>query len=162
MPATYEKIATTTLGSNQQEITFSSITSAYTDLRIVLVAISSTSVDFFRYRFNGDTGTNYSNTELLGDGSSALSQRNTDSSAILIQNFGSSEPALFEIDLFSYAGSTYKTTLNATSRDRNGSGVVSRSVGLWRNTAAITSITLRANTNFASGTIATIYGILKA
>ena len=162
MPATYEPIATTTLSSNQQEITFNSITSAYTDLRVVLSAVSSTSVDFFRYRFNGDTGTNYSSTDLIGNGSSALSQRNTSSSAILVQNFYNTPPTLFEIDVFSYAGSTNKTTLNATSSDLNGSGAVARTVGMWRNTAAITLITLRANTNFASGTTATLYGILRA
>lgn len=162
MPVTYQRIASTTLSSNQQEITFNSITSAYTDLRIVLVATSSTSVDFFRYRFNADTGTNYSSTDLIGNGSSALSQRNTSSSAILVQNFYNTPPTLFEIDVFSYAGSTNKTTLNSTSADLNGSGAVAKTVGLWRNTSAITSVTLRANTNFASGTTATLYGILRA
>jgi hypothetical protein len=162
MATTYEKIQSYTLGSNQQEIIFSTIPATYTDLRVVLVAKSSNAVDFFRYRFNGDTGTNYSNTELLGNGSAASSARNTSSSAILIQNFYDAQPSLFEIDVFSYAGSTNKTTLNASSVDLNGSGAVSRTVGLWRDTAAITSITLRANNNFATGSTATLYGILKA
>jgi hypothetical protein len=44
MPATYEPIATTTLGGAAATITFSSISSAYTDLRIVLVGTTTASV----------------------------------------------------------------------------------------------------------------------
>ena len=45
----------------------------------------------------------------------------------------------------------------------NGGGTVERSVGLWRNTAAITSITILLDSgNYAAGTTATLYGILKA
>jgi hypothetical protein len=48
--------------------------------------------------------------------------------------------------------------------DNNGSGGVTRSVGLWRSTSAITSISLfiDGTTTFSTGTTATLYGILKA
>jgi len=66
-------------------------------------------------------------------------------------------------DIFSYAGSTFKTGLMETSADLNGSGQVIRSVGLWQNTAAITSIKLEVQThNWNIGTIATLYGIKNA
>jgi len=48
--------------------------------------------------------------------------------------------------------------------DQNGSGVVANIVGLWRNTAAITSINLSTLSayNFNIGTTATLYGIKNA
>jgi hypothetical protein len=51
MTATYEKIATTTLGSAQADITFSSISGAYTDLVIIytLNAATTTSSDTIIY-----------------------------------------------------------------------------------------------------------------
>jgi hypothetical protein len=67
------------------------------------------------------------------------------------------------MDFFSYAGSTNKTVLIEISQDYNGSGVVQRSVALFRDTAAITRLDLTAvGTTFAIGTTATLYGILKA
>jgi hypothetical protein len=39
MPATYEPIATTTLGTAAAFITFSSIPATYTDLRLVIVCL---------------------------------------------------------------------------------------------------------------------------
>jgi len=66
------------------------------------------------------------------------------------------------IDIFNYSGNTNKTVLWAESSDKNGSGAVSRNVGLWRNTSAITTIQLSdsSSRNFGVGTTATLYGIL--
>jgi hypothetical protein len=164
MPATYEKIATTTLGSTSATITFSTITSAYTDLKIVLVGTTTTGADL-RLTFNSDTGTNYSETAIYGTGASAGSERFTSRAYISISNSGMSAtiPHLYSFDVFSYAGSTNKTVLGASYEDRNGSGSIREYVGLWRSTAAITTITLTAVSNtFAAGTTATLYGILKA
>ena len=164
MPATYEPIATTTLGSAASSITFSSIPGTYTDLRVVLVA-TTTVADAIFLRYNGDSGTNYSRTVLQGDGSTASSSRQTSENLIYLTrtNLDTTLPQLFEIDVFSYAGSTNKTCLVASSQDKNGSGVVVREVGLWRNTAAITEVSLSSfSSTFKIGTTATLYGILKA
>jgi len=77
MPATYEPIATTTLGSAAATITFSTIAATYTDLRLTLVFTTSVGGANVFFRFNGDTGTNYSYTSLEGSGSAASSSRNT-------------------------------------------------------------------------------------
>jgi hypothetical protein len=70
---------------------------------------------------------------------------------------------LITADLFSYAGSTFKTVLATNSQDYNGSGNVGRTVALWRSTSAISTILLYTNAgNFNAGTTATLYGILKA
>jgi hypothetical protein len=67
------------------------------------------------------------------------------------------------LDLFSYAGSTFKTALITQSNDRNGSGSVEQTVALYRSTTAISRIDLNSGAPyFNTGTIATIYGILKA
>ena len=165
MPATYEPIATTTLGSATKNITFSSIPATYTDLRIVLVGTIQTAADYIEITFNGTTS-GYSWTRLSGDGSTAASGRIT-SNTKWVPNLplggSTTVPMLITTDIFSYAGSTFKTGLMETSADLNGSGIVIRGVGLWRNTAAITSIKLEVQTyNFNSGTTATLYGIKNA
>jgi len=164
MATTYDKIASTTLGSASLEITFSSIAATYTDLRVV-ITYSMASGSYPLLRFNGDSSTNYSTTILAGDGSSASSIRNTSSTSIQASySAPTNQVAFTTFDIFSYAGSTNKTVLCDFAQDANGSGNTVKVVGLWRNTAAITSITLRGNAtvNFNTGTNATIYGILKA
>jgi hypothetical protein len=166
MPATYEPIATTTLGSAASTITFSSIPSTYTDLRIVLVTVTSTT-NYPRLRYNSDSGANYSDTYLYGNGSSATSGRNTGNTKIVVPQGGSTSttvPTFFTYDIFSYAGSTNKTCLITCQTDQNGSGNVERNVGLWRSTSAITTIELGLDNagNYNSGTTATLYGIKAA
>ncbi len=165
-------IATTTLGSAAASITFSGISSAYTDLRLVLVATAGTSGSGYNpaLRFNSDTGTNYSTTELSGQGSAASSARTTSASYLAAGGNSSGTgmsttiPQLFTFDIFSYAGSTNKTVLVSSAGDLNGSGYVLSQVGLWRSTSAITDIVISRSisggtTNFAAGTTATLYGI---
>jgi hypothetical protein len=162
MPTTYEPIATTTLGSAASSITFSSIAGTYTDLRLVFAGFNGSDL---KLRFNSDTGANYSQTVLNGDGSSASSYRN---SSIFLNASGttgtSSQPVLYTADVFSYAGSTFKTVLSDEQFDKNGSGAVTKNVGLWRSTSAITSIDIVASTasTIYVGTTATLYGIKNA
>jgi hypothetical protein len=166
MPAgpTYEPIATTTITSNTTGITFSSISSSYTDLILVLSIITQTEDASINLRFNSDTGTNYSYTSLYGYSSSAASGRTNSSAQIRIlgEYYGTSTtiPTLAKVHIFNYAGSTNKTVLSEASGDKNGTGEVGRFSGLWRNTAAITSITI--NNNVSSGTTMTLYGIKAA
>jgi len=162
--ATYEPIATTTLSSAASSITLSSIPATYTDLRVVLICLESATASVF-YTFNSDTAANYSRTGLYGDGSTATSFSNTGSSSnrLFVGSGNSTIPALGTVDIFSYAGSTFKTSLATEASDLNGSGYSSRIVNLWRSTSAITSITLSPSSgNFNTGTTATLYGILKA
>ena len=166
MATTYEKIATTTLGTASATITFSTIPATYTDLRVVLIGTTG-SPDDPEITFNGDNsgaGTNYSRTALGGSGTSATSTRDTNLPYIVnyLTNFSSTTVSYQSFDIFSYTGSTFKTVLCDGSADRNGSGGVGRTVGLWRNTASITSIRLNANSTYLTGTTATLYGILKA
>ena len=166
MATTYEAIQTTTLGSAAPSITFSSIAASWTDLRVVFVGkAGSGTYANFRVTFNGDTSALYSKTALTGDGSSASSSRQLNATFIDIAGFNLdiTNSSMHTIDLFSYAGSTNKTCLFTHSMDYNGAGGVERDVGLYRSTAAITSITMTTSANtYAIGTTATLYGIKAA
>ena len=160
-PGAFESIAT--LSGNGA---FTSIPSTYTDLRIVFNPSSYAGGAIF-IRCNSDTGTNYSHTRLDGDGTSTETYNATNNTFWLLGGYQSTAtrtvPFLQTIDIFSYAGSTYKTMLHTYSSDNNGSGEVARTVGLWRSTSAITTILLSSSSNtYGAGTTATLYGILAA
>ena len=164
MPATYEPIATTTLGSAATSISFTSIAGTYTDLRIVFTHATALP-DNLNFRFNSDSGANYSDTYMVGDGTAASSTRNTGMTYTELP-YSDTANSFCTYDIFSYAGSTFKTALATYSADANGTGWVVRLVSLWRSTSAITSITMRSGAagslNFPVGTTATLYGIKKA
>ena len=168
MPATYEKIATTTLGSNAASVSFTSIGAGYTDLRVVFAGSSTgTSSQYPKLQFNADSSALYSFTYLRGNGTAANSNRNTGASWMEIQGQDAgigANPFFATVDLFSYAGSTFKTCLIEFSGDQNGSGQVVRTAGLYRSTSAITGVSLTnsGTYEFTTGFTATLYGILKA
>jgi len=165
MATTYDKIATTTLGSAAASIDFTSIPATYTDLRIILVGTAATS-SYPWMRFNGDTASNYSDTYMYGSGTGVVAARNANITAWYMGawTFSTTIPSLFTMDIFSYAGSTYKTGLSTGSTDYNGSGFTDAIVSLWRSTSAITSIKIfsDAGYNLNAGTTATLYGIKAA
>jgi hypothetical protein len=163
MTLTYEKIATNTLGSATNSITFSTISGSYTDLVLIshITGFSDASYSG-AIRFNSDTGSNYSLTNLYGDGSSAGSDRT--SSAAQIQCYGKAigvpnavSTGITNIQNYSNS-TTYKTAL--TRWGQAGVGI-NANVGIWRSTSAITSVTifgLNSNT-FSTGSTFTLYGI---
>lgn len=163
--ATYNCIATTTLSSAASSVTFSSISGSYTDL--ILIANGGTAATTnVQLRFNSDTGTNYSSTQLYGDGSAAGSARYTNAAGLQINYYGYPENAfdwnaICHIQNYSNS-TTYKTVIARANKASNG---VNASVGLWRSTAAITTLTVRSSdgtTNFNTGSTFSLYGIAAA
>jgi hypothetical protein len=160
MPATYEPIATTKLTSAQSSVTFSSLGS-YTDLRIVVCAGNASGVSAVGVRYNSDSGSNYSWTRFYGDGSSVTSNRNSDTAAYF-GIIGTSIAEVFTIDIMNYRNTNvHKTAISRTNEPANYVGTY---VNLWRNTAAITSLTfLNSNGgNFPTDSTFTLYGIAAA
>jgi len=158
--ATYEPIATTKLTSAQSSVTFSSLGS-YTDLRIVVAAGNSSGISAVGVRYNSDSGSNYSWTRLYGDGSTVTSNRNSDTAAYF-GIIGTSISQIFTIDIMSYANTNvYKSALSRTNDSANYVGTY---INMWRNTAAITSLTfLNSNGgNFPTDSTFTLYGIAAA
>ena len=160
MAITYEPIATTTLGSAQASVSFSSF-SGYTDLVLVCVATTASDDQFLSVQFNGDTGSNYSNTYMTGNGSTATSGRNSNSTIAYIAGSSSNTvPVLSITQIQNYSNSTtYKTLL---SRTNDSSLLVQATVSLWRSTSAITSLVIASNGNISSGSTFTLYGIASA
>ena len=163
---TYESIATTTLSSSSASVTFSSISGSYTDLILICNIAQSSGNNSLRYRFNGDTGSNYSDTYLVGNGTSASSNRDTSQTSGTIYVTGSNTiETNYIVQFMNYSNATtYKTVLGRSNR---ASSEVAADVGLWRSTAAITSISLAMGgtfptNNFATGCTFTLYGIAAA
>lgn len=164
MPITYDPISTTTISSATSSITFSSIPATYTDLRVVLNLVAG-ATQYMQMDFNGDTGTNYSITFLDANASTRATGRTSNANYIdLSQRTASNATTTFyAINIFSYAGSTFKTCLQESNQNYNGSGFVGRQIGMWRSTSAITSVRLFSGVNiYGVGTTATLYGIKNA
>jgi hypothetical protein len=166
MPATYEPIATTTLGSAQTTITLSSIPATYTDLVLIGYLRLASGTSSGCYRLNGDTGNNYSTISIWGDGSTASSYRNSNISVAYFDTGTIPNAADTFMPVILHFMNYSNTTTNKTiiGRSSNSSSLVQESVNLYRSTSAINSIEIRndANVNFATGSMLSLYGIKAA
>lgn len=160
---TYVALRTTTVGTAVSSVTIdlTGIT-GYTDLRIVINGGSSSSAANILMRYNNDSTSGlYSMTDLTGDGSSATSHRVANANQILCNYFGYMDTGYTTnvlVDIFQFANSNVNKT-NLT-RANNASNGLAATVGLWRNTAPITSVTfLTGAGNFLTNTTFTVYGI---
>jgi hypothetical protein len=156
MPATYEPIATTTLSTTATTVTFSTIPQTYTDLIMVFNGTGGNNVSL---QFNSDTGNNYSTTRIRGDGSSASSSRWSNIPTMYGSFSSGLQNSIWHV--FNYTN----TTTNKTGLNRGGGAAdnVEAYVGLWRNTSAISSMTVNVQSgNFSSGSTFALYGIRAA
>jgi hypothetical protein len=156
-------IATQTLTSAQPDITFSAIPQNFTDLYVLFSGRSTTASGSYTanfLRFNG-IATNLSMRRLFGSGSSVGSDNEaniiitTPRAGATANTFGSSA-----IYIPNYTGSTNKSVSIDQVTENNASEVLTDiTAGLWSNTAAITSLTIAADSTFAAGSTASLYGI---
>ena len=166
MAATYEKIATTTLGSAQATVEFTSITQSYTDLVIVTNSGNSSGADhaFFMQVGNGsyDTGSNYSSTYMFGNGSSVVSGRESNQTRALNMRTGGTLIGNGFVHCMNYSNTTTNKTF--LSRGNTADNMTVAYVNLWRSTSAINRIKLTDETgaNFLTGSTFTLYGIKAA
>ena len=160
--STYTPIYSQTLSGSTSSITFSNIPTTYTDLMLEISGKNSTyNASSGELRFNGDTGSNYSNTELTGGSGGAQSFRTANASSQQIYRTDSGNFSANVVHIQNYSNSTtYKTIIGRYSTP----SVVGGFAGLWRNTSPITSITMipEGGTTFSSGSTFTIYGIKAA
>jgi hypothetical protein len=160
--SSYYSIATTTLGTATASITFSSIPSTYTHLELRMKTVTS-GLGWVTVVFNSDTGNNYSWHELRGDGSSASASAagNAGNISAYLQ---SSQQGSGVFSVLDYANTgKYKTAKTLGGYDDNGSGYVTQTSGVWRNTAAITSITITHSTSsYSQYSSFALYGIKGA
>jgi hypothetical protein len=166
----YESIATVTVGSGgAASVTFSSIPATYQHLQIRALARTNRAAasDTVYWRFNSDSATNYTIHSLYGTGTSAL----TDAGANL--NYGyyigttaatatASVFAVAVIDILDYKDTNkFKTVKTLHGRDVNGTGDILLTSSLWRNTAALSSMTLESQNaaNISEYSSFALYGI---
>ena len=161
---TYVALDKITVGSAVASVTFSSIPSGYTDLVIVgNLGTTSGSANIALQVGNTtiDTGSNYSFTNVNGDGSSAASSRASNQAQIYIDY--SAYPTTTLTSTYIWQVQNYSnTTTNKTvlGRSNTASRGTNATVGLWRSTAAINTIKLDTqSTTFLSGSTFSLYGI---
>lgn len=170
MAATYSAIATTTLGSANNTVTFSSISSAYTDLILVSNYALTTNSSFAFVRVNSDSGNNYSTTGVYGDGTTAGSYRGSNANYATTMTFannsGSQMWVTNTVHFMNYANTTtYKTILVRDTMPNRGTSAI---VNLWRGSTgssaqAINSITITSSGgNMDAGSTFTLYGVTAA
>lgn len=145
----------------------SSISQAYTDLELVINGGFVSNNDEVCIRFNGDTSSAYSTTFLFADGSSTYTTRQSNATGINAGRIGSTAlKGYSKININNYSNSTtYKTALmksgGNTGPNGGAGGYNYQNIGMWRNQAPITSITLyeAGGYSWLSGTTFTLYGI---
>jgi hypothetical protein len=163
MPNTYTELLKTTVGTATSSVTLDLAgISGYTDLVVVMSGSKSAASDITLRVGNGsvDTGSNYSRTFLYGDGSSAVSGRQSNQTSISIAYFNTIQ-SNFILNLNNYSNTTtFKTILSRW----NASDVVVGAIAcLWRSTAAINIMTLtNVSGNFTVGSTFSVYGIANA
>jgi hypothetical protein len=112
-------------------------------------------------QFNSDTGSNYSITYIRGTGSAASSGREISQTVMRVGNIYTAFDTTAIIQINNYSNTTTNKTV--LTRIGQASGYVVGSVGLWRSTAAISTILVNGDgTNLSSGSTFTLYGIKAA
>lgn len=160
--STYTPIATQTLTGAIPQITFTNIPQTYKDL-VVVSNMAANGVDATSIRFNQDTGSNYSSTRLVANGTTVYTNTEGNSSVIktgITSTTSITSPDTIITNIMNYSNNTtYKSTLSRGAATT----WVSAYVGAWRNTNPITSITLlietAGNINFQVGSTFSLYGI---
>jgi hypothetical protein len=147
MANTYTLIEAKTLGTTTASVTFSSIPATYTDL---LLKISSRNNDIYNeihFRFNGNSGSNYSGLNLYGNGSITQSSSSSSISSLqnlTVQSVSTQTASTFgnvELYIPNYTSSNNKSISADGVQENNATSAQTMlGAGLWAQTAAITSI----------------------
>ena len=163
-------IESKTLTTAQASIEFTSIPSTFTDLVFFVSGRSSRAAngDGLLTRFNNDTSSVYSVRSLRGDGASVVSVTGATNALSRAElPAGTSTSNTFSNMSFyipNYTSSANKSVSIDSVMETNATNLeMMITAGLWSNTSAITTITLTSETgnNFVTGSIVSLYGILK-
>ena len=159
------------LGASAPSVTFSSIPQVFNHLRVTYVGRSdfAGTVTNIRMTFNGDTGANYD--QCIVDGVNSATTAATSNGITSFQFAGllvgtsiATFPSSGLYDILNYTNTTfYKTATGQsdTASTSPASTYTRNFYGNWRSTAAITSVSLLAQTgdNLTTGSIFYLYGI---
>lgn len=166
----YDALATVTVPSGgASSIEFVGIPSGYKHLQVrATLKSNTTGVLYMNYTFNGVGGTSYSSHYLFGNGSTAGANAGNGASAssMYLNEFPTTSNTnmfgVFVLDILDYANTTKnKTTRALGGNDKNGSGVVALSSGLFMSTNPITSIEFTPQSSAGIGQFSSfaLYGV---
>lgn len=164
MPLTYDSIASASSLGGLSTVSFTSIPSSYTDLRLVVSARTSSATQLY-LRFNADATTNYGTFSLLADGFSMAQYIDSGTSRINLTEVNTigTNVSVFEtwtIDVMNYAASRQKSCLISASQ-RNAQ--IMYKVATWTDFGAINTVEIGVTAgSFNAGSRVALYGILRA
>lgn len=170
MAYTFSKLASVTVGAGGvTQIDFTNIPQNYKDLQLVTSIRDNTSATGKDYKieFNGVT-TSYSYRRVYGDGAAAYSDTASTGQSLTIDSATATASTFANCMIYipNYAGSTSKSWSAETVSENNATGANSAYAnlysGLWSNTTAITSISLKpisGSPTIQQYSTATLYGI---
>jgi hypothetical protein len=159
---TYVALRTQTVAIATNTVTFDLTgISGYTDLIVEINGAVDTGTGNVLMRFNGDTEGNYSYSFLTGNGGVASIGHANNINQMMLNYYGYMDTTFrtnLSVDISNFANTNvFKTILSRANNSDNGTSV---NAGVWRNTGAITSVTLiTGSNNFAVGTTFSLYGI---
>ena len=172
--AGFDLLETTLISSDTASVTFSNLSnySAYKHLQIRMThqvtTSGSGSNEYILMRFNGDSASNYAHHRLGVEGGSPTSNQIVSTTAIYcgyaVAIFGTQNNNMYGasiIDILDF-GSTArnKTVRSFGGADGNSDDDLALFTGHWRNTNAITSISLIPNNlSLRTGTRVSLYGM---
>jgi hypothetical protein len=160
MTNTYTPIASVTLSATASEVVFSGLPQSFRDLIVVASALTNGgSNNVAVVRVNGDTGSNYSRVQMIGDGSITPTFAGSGENAFYGSYFGTSTaPSSCVYQFMDYSQTNkHKTVLMRTDIDTRTMASANR----WGNIAAISSISLAPNSgSFTSGSTFTVFGVI--
>jgi hypothetical protein len=140
-------IASNTVGSGGvASVTFSSIPSTYTDLKLVNSTRSNyaATTDYYKLSINGSTA-NFSWIQLAGNGSAASSSNGASNNNNTIDGANATSNTFSNDEFYfpNYTSSNNKSYSADGVEENNATAAIQDLyAGLWSNTAAITSLTL--------------------
>ena len=169
-PGAMIPIATTTLGSATNTVTFSNIPQTYEHLQIRVNwgFTDTTNNTWLNTRFNSDSGSNYAYHSIRANGSTvSAATTGTSASNLSLGADDVGDANIWSVsiaDILDYSNTNkYKTTRALAGQDRNTAGVVNYWSGLWMNTSAINLITIYTTAStFRQNSIFALYGIKRA
>ena len=164
MAITYEAIATSTLTTTASSITFSSIPQTYTDLVLVSHMVPS-STTYYRFYLNGVTTASYGEVFIYGV-PGGVGPSTNQSSFLPGQSCTVGNPFSSKLEIFSYAGNKFKSTLHTSAALSVAGGAMVLAAQIFTDTTPITSISIdggsTASNLFAADSKVTLYGIKAA
>jgi hypothetical protein len=162
-------IETVNLTSSASSVTISNLAQyagvyEHLQIRAAIRGTGGGDVRMFLMQFNGDTGSNYNSHMLYSDGPGSLNN-GTPTSMWWTYGANSGSPAsaysAVVTDILDFTSTTKNKTVRTLGGGPNGYNMVNLISGLWRNTNAVTSITLtaQAGDSYAANTRISIYGV---